>query len=319
HEDRVLTLGVSIGIACLPSDAMTYTELLKAADIAMYEAKRGGKNRARVYSASPPVRRDRQHDMAEDLFSSGVSDQITMHYQMIYRASDLRMDSLEGLIRWQHPKYGLLTPRFFFDLVEQLGLQSQVDQMAFDQATHEMDQIRRKGASPQRLSLNLPVIRLLDTQFVASVLTLLPLPYNLSFELVEPSHADVSLAQACSAIDQLRDAGVEFELDDFGSSQASLNALLDLAPHRIKLDSDLIVGLDESEGVADMIRHVVTMAHALEIDVVAKGIENARHIDILRDLGVDFLQGFALNAPLDADDILTHLRQHQAKDFSQSG
>ncbi|MEM7717907.1 MAG: EAL domain-containing protein [Pseudomonadota bacterium] len=316
HEDRVLTLGASIGIACFPNDAMTYSDLLKAADIAMYDAKRSGKNRARVYSSSPPIHRDRDHGMAEDLFSCGIADQIAMHYQPVYRAADMQIESIEGLIRWQHPKYGLLTPRFFFNLVAELGLQSQIDQMAFDQAISEMDHLRRQGISQERLSLNVPVTRLLDQKFVTSVLAILPLPYKLSFELTEPAHTDVSFAQSCAAIDQLRDAGIDFELDDFGSSSASLNALLDLAPHRIKLDSALIAGVDYSDGVADMIRHVVDMAHALEIDVVAKSVETLQQVDILRELGVDFIQGFALNSPLEVQDLVDHLRHRKATDLA---
>ncbi|MEM6385912.1 MAG: EAL domain-containing protein [Pseudomonadota bacterium] len=308
YDESILSLGASIGVARLPEDATDYSGLLKAADIAMYEAKRGGKNRACVYSASPPIRRERRHNMAEDLFSSEISDQIEMHYQPVYRATDMRVASAEGLIRWQHPKYGLLTPQSFFKMVAQLGLQRQIDKLAFEQTIDAMRDLAARNLSPKRLSLNIPVERLLDTAFVDHVLEVLPLPFRLSFELVEATYSDASVDQAYWAVDRLREAGVEFELDDFGSAEASLTAMLNLAPHRIKIDPRLTSGVADSPGIAAMISGLVRTAHALEIDVVAKGLETHEQVGCLRRLGVDYLQGFVLKKPLDAQDLAATLR-----------
>lgn len=307
YETRTLTLGASIGIACLPGDALDYTGLLKAADIAMYEVKRSGKNRSRVFSASPPVRRERRQDMAEDLFSFEITDQIEMHYQPVYAAQDMSVASVEGLIRWDHPQYGLLAPKAFFEMVAQLGLQRQIDQLAFDQAITAMSRLAAQGAAPPSLSLNTPIERLQDEAFVAAILGTMPLPFKLSLEVFEAAFCDVSADQVHWAIDRLREAGVEFELDDFGSSQAPLTAMLSLAPHRIKLDARLTAGVVATPGMSGTIASLVDMAHELEIGVVAKGVEHLDQAARLRDLGVDFLQGFALNRPLSAEEIETHM------------
>ncbi len=307
YENSTLTLGASIGIACLPDDGLDYTGLLKAADIAMYEAKRSGKNRARVFSVSPPVRRERRHDMVEDLFSCEIADQIQVHYQPVYTAYDMTLASVEGLIRWQHPKYGLLPPKAFFEMVAQLGLQRQIDQLAFDQAISDMSWLAGRNAVPPLLSLNTPVERLQDDAFVTSIIEAAPFPFKLSLEVVEPAYCDVSVDQVHWAVDRLREAGVEFDLDDFGSSMAPLTAMLSLAPHRIKIDSRLTSGIATTPGTAPMVSSLVDMAHALEVGVVAKGIETREQAARLRELGVDYLQGYALNRPLSIDEMARHL------------
>jgi len=313
HENNVLTLGASIGIACLPDDAMDYSGLLKAADIAMYTAKHSGKNAVRVYGASPPVVRARRHDMAEDLFSCDIADQIQVYYQPVFEASDASPCAVEGLIRWDHPKYGLLAPSDFFQLVAQLGLQRQIDNLAINQAITAWGQMSDVASVPSHLSLNIPVERLQDEVFVQSVLVVLPLPFTLSFEVVETVHGHISMDQTHWAIDRLREAGVKFELDDFGSSQASIMAMLALAPHRIKLDRRLTCGVLESPDIARMVASLVDMVHAMDVEVSAKGIESTEQAKCLRDLGVDYLQGFALSRPLSATEARQYFEARSAR------
>lgn len=312
HQSRRLSLGASIGISCLPGDAQDYTGLLKAADIAMYEAKRGGKNRVSVYGASPPIRRERRQVMAEDLFSSDIPNQIAMFYQPIYAATDLSFAGVEGLIRWQHPKSGLLAPRSFFEMVAQLGLQRQIDQLAFERSMEAMACMEHAGVDSPNLSLNVPVDRLLDDDFVAGILEKAPFPFRLSFEICEATFSDVTIDRAHWAIDRLREAGIEFELDDFGSAQGSITSMLDLAPHRIKLDTRLIRALGHNANMQMLAGSLVRMAHDLEIEVVAKGVETLRQLEALQALGVDYLQGFLLNPPLTTEDLTFHLRSRKA-------
>jgi diguanylate cyclase (GGDEF)-like protein len=307
YEAHRLSLGASIGIACLPQDAEDFTGLLKAADIAMYDAKRTGKNRACVFGASRLIRRERRDGMAEDLFSADIADQIAMFYQPVYDARDMSVAGVEGLIRWQHPKYGVLGPEAFFELVTQLGLKRQIDRLAFSRSMEAMVQIERSGLRPPNLSLNVPVERLLDDEFVADVVSRAPFPFRLSFEICEAAFSDVTIDQAHWAIDRLREAGVKFELDDFGSAEASITSMLDLAPHRIKLDTRLVRGVALNPGMATLTGSLVRLAHDLEIEVVAKGIETLRQLEALQALDVDYLQGFVLNPPLTTDDLMSHL------------
>lgn len=307
HDDRTLTLGASVGVACFPDDATDYGGLLKAADIAMYDAKRSGKNRARSFSASRSRRNAERDEMAADLFSTEVSRQIDVHYQPVYRARDMQVASVEGLIRWQHPKYGLLPPNAFFELVSQLGLQRQIDMLAFVQAVEALSSMPSRGVAPPQLTLNIPVDRLQDKIFVDAVRAVHPLPFRLGFEVVETAACDVSFDEVHWAVDQLRDAGVCFELDDFGTAQASITAMLGLAPHRIKIDASLTSGVVDSLGKAHLISGLVDLAHALEVEVVAKGVESPDQAKCLRGLGVDYLQGFALSRPLELEELTEYL------------
>ncbi len=307
YEQHYLTLGASIGVACVPDDAYLYPELLKAADIAMYEAKRAGKNQVRAFGTSPPVRRERRHEMAEDLFSARISEQFEAHFQPYYRASDLSVTGVEGLLRWLHPKYGLLTPTSFFEMVAELGLQRQIDGFAFERSVGAMIALSKEGIDVGELSLNIPVERLLDERFVNRVASALPLPFQLVFELTETAFPEARVDHARWSVDRLSDAGVRFDLDDFGSARGSLTAMLALAPHRLKLDTRLVDQIGKNDGGAALISSLVHMAHDLGIEVVAKGVETSEQVEVLRSLSVDHLQGFALNRPLAADELAAHL------------
>ena len=307
-----VALSSSIGVARFPDHGSEYSSLLKAADIAMYDAKRSGKNQVRPYFSGIQGRHSSRHYLADDLFSNEFVDQMDVLYQPIYRAGDMSFAGVEGLIRWHHPSEGLLKPKDFLSVAATLGLQRQIDKFAFERATEVLSYLAAGGTSPVRLSLNLSMERLIDRPFVDAIIGTQPLPFDFSIELVESSFLDALDSRIFWSIDRLKEAGVRVELDDFGSTHASLTSLLDLGPDRIKLDTGLVARMSEGGQIRTIIGSLVDMAHNLGVEVVGKGAENMEQVAELANLGCDYIQGYALNMPMTRSELAISLSNSSA-------
>lgn len=307
-----VALSCSIGVARFPEHGAEYSSLLKAADLAMYDAKRSGKNQIKLYFSNLHRRSSGRHFLADDLFSGAFAEQMDMIFQPIYRTGDMDYTGVEGLIRWQHPTEGLLEPNQFLPAVAALGMQRQIDTFAFEHATALVSDLAARGIDTGSLSLNLPMERLIDKPFMDLVIRNLPLPFAFSVELVESSFLDIMDSRIYWSIDRLKEAGVGIELDDFGSTHASVSSLLDLGPKRIKLDTGLVRRISEDVRIAAILRSLVEMAHGQGVEVVGKGAEFPSQVEVLTELGCDYLQGYALSTPMTASQLASVLHPPDA-------
>lgn len=179
---------------------------------------------------------------------------------------------LEGLIRWQHPKYGALATRSFFQMVSDLGLRRKIDCLVFERSTNALASLPGGGLVLAELSLKLPIERLMDDDFLAVVTNRIRRTYKMTFKMVEPTISNSSLEEAHWSVGLLKDAGVGLALYGFGSADASIATMLDLASARAKLDKCLTDGIAASDSIASMVRSITDMAHALDVEVVAKDV-----------------------------------------------
>ena len=292
-----VSLSASIGLARFPEDAVGYSSLLKAADSAMYDAKRSGKNQVQRYHRDITRRHDNRYNLADDLFSRDVAEQMDVYFQPVYRTADTSLVSVEGLLRWNHPTQGILGPGSFLSIANDLGQQRRIDMIAISKSLEIMEEFADRGIAPKELSLNLTLERLLDKPFMDEIIESMPMACKLSIELVESTTLDAMDTRVSWSIDRLKEAGIGLMLDDFGSRHASVSSLLDLAPDRIKLDSEMVSRID-NDRIAKIVKSIIDMSHDQGVKVVAKGVENIAHFTMLRDLGCDYAQGYALNAPM---------------------
>ena len=294
-------VGVSIGAAVYADHGMTPAELLRAADAAMYRAKRGHDG-VRVYDSGTSTGAHESW-LAAELLLAIENDEITMVYQPEHALDTGRIVGVEALARWKRPGQPDVTPSEFVPLAEQTGLIRQLTQLTLRKALDEVRAWHDAGAMLP-VSVNLSAVLVTD-RTLSSEIDLMLAERGLTgaalvLEITETAVvADVDLA--CEVLGQLRAMGIRIELDDFGNGYASIKALLEMPLDGIKIDRDLVN--DVSAGAQQLLAAAIDMGKALRLYVVAEGIEDQTGLDAVRRLGADIVQGYHLGRPMSSEKV----------------
>ncbi|MEM9724244.1 MAG: EAL domain-containing protein [Pseudomonadota bacterium] len=308
HDGRSFKVGLSIGAAIRESGAKDCALLLNA-DVALYRAKGAGGGRVGFFSPAMELQMRRRARVARQLAEALENDQILPFYQPQICAKSGAVTGVEALARWNHPIDGLLTPDQFLGVAEEIGLAADVDAAVLRRAHREMGAVRAELGAEIRLSVNVSARRLADPTLASQVAALRPEPGALGFEVVESVLIEDADPVILRNVADLRSAGVELEVDDFGSGHASIIALLKLRPGRLKIDRRLVQPLLESAEERLLVRSIIEIGKALDMDVVAEGVETAAHGALLSRLGCDVLQGFHYSRPVPIDALSTLIRE----------
>jgi diguanylate cyclase (GGDEF)-like protein len=298
-------IGASIGISVLPGDATDAADLVRCADLAMYRAKLGGKRFA-IYQQDLDGAGNRMQ-LVEELRLAIERHELQLHYQPQVNLLNGRIDSVEALVRWIHPRLGFVPPLEFIALAEDAGLMGALTSFVLDQALAQCARWRARGEQLS-VAVNVSASDLLNPEFPALVARLLAqhdLPADaLVLEMTETTAiADFERSQL--AIQQLHDLGLVVSLDDFGAGFTSLAYLGSLAVRELKLDRSFITRLAEAPEGRDLalVRATVELAHALGLRVVAEGVEDDRCLRLLTGLHCDVAQGYLISKPKPADQL----------------
>ena len=306
-------IGASTGIAIAPEHGTDRSNLLRCADVAMYDAKRSQRDVA-LYSVShDPNSRDRL-ELIEDLRDAIRSRALEMHYQP---AIDLRSGAVvgvEALVRWRHPTRGLLFPDSFIPLAERVGLITLLTRSVIEQSVRFMATgPQPPHASTLRLSINVSGLDLSDEtlpEFVRGQLAAHRFPASrLTLEVTETSLAD-DPERANRTIQTLREEGVRVAIDDFGVGYSSMSQLLGLSFDELKIDRTFVAPLQRDPRARAIVRSTVQLARALHLSVVAEGVESLELQTMLADLGCDYAQGYAISRPLTPDQLHEFVRTY---------
>lgn len=302
YQGRECRLGTSIGIAHGTSAVGDADKLLSYADLALYQSKQNGKGCYSVFR--PPLYHaaKQQRQLADDIIHGLERDEFVAYFQGQYCAKTHNLCGAESLVRWNHPQRGLLGPQDFLDTAEQLGVVGAIDQAVLEQAIEVKKNWKRQGLDLPRISVNVSAKRLGDKNLIANLEKLDFNPSEVTFELVESTFLDKSDELVAWNIDQIREMGIDIEIDDFGTAYASIISLTHLLPNRLKIDRQLVAPTIESESQRELVRSIVHIGHVMGIGSVAEGIETMDHALIMRAMGVDILQGYAFCKPISADD-----------------
>lgn len=302
-----LHIDASMGVALYPRDGESIEALMRVADEAMYAAKSTGPGLSWRGTASP-FASSRQTQVTDDDLEGLRGDELVVHYQPQVDAHDGRVASFETLVRWQHPRLGLLEPADFLRLADRSGLMSDVTHNVLRQALQDFSAL--SALVPETtISVNMSARSLLGRGLVADISSLLrehdvP-PARLVIEVNEPPtrHSRSTL----EIFDALHEVGCQASVHDFGSGQVSLAVLGRYrAIREVKIDPTLVARVFQPAS-ATMIRAMISMAHALGLRTVAEGIESAELADTLSGLQCDRLQGFFIAPPMALPDIETWL------------
>jgi diguanylate cyclase (GGDEF)-like protein len=294
-RERPFNVHLSVGIA-----TTLYTrqadELIRNADLAMYRAKDMGKGR---YELFDPKMRDavlKRHGLKEELEKAIEGDELAVDYQPIVDLRNGEVVAAEALVRWHHPGRGVLPPSEFIPLAEESGQIVAVGRFVFEEACRKLAAWQSEGKEDTTVHVNLSAIELKDKDLVDNVISALAerdlRPQQVVFEITESVVQDDATAKT---LRRLRNAGVRLALDDFGTGYSSLSYLRSLPLHILKIAKPFVEGIADGRQESSFVRMIIDLARALDLQVIAEGIETPEQLVVLRDLGCELGQGFHLD------------------------
>jgi diguanylate cyclase (GGDEF)-like protein/PAS domain S-box-containing protein len=293
----------SVGIAAYPQDGEDAHDLLKNADIAMYRAKEQGKNNYQFHSPEMNTHLTERVTMEKALRRALERGELALYYQPIVAVADSRLVCVEALVRWRHPSQGLINAPEFVPIAEDAGLFAEIGQWVLTQACAQMRAWRMEGAAVQRIALNLSMRQFAQDDLVER------LREATHAAGIEAPHIEVEVTEsalmrhaerAARLLAHLKEIGVRVVVDDFGTGHSSLGCLNRFPVDAVKIDRSLIGRLPLAPDAAALTRAVIGMAHSLDLEVIAEGVETAEQLQFLRELGCDAMQGNQFCAPAPA-------------------
>ncbi len=303
-QEHDLQVTVSVGISLYPGNGRTQQELLMNADAAMYHAKNAGKNGYSFFDASMNTNARNKLQLLQDLRLALRDGQFCLHYQPKFCASSHRPVGAEALVRWNHPQLGLLMPEQFIGLAEKTGLIIPIGEWVMSEACQQMKRWYDAGNTDWRMAVNLSALQFSHVGLVETVADALAthgLPANcLTLEITETtamSDADASM----TVLRKLSDMDVDLSIDDFGTGYSSLMYLKRLPANELKIDRGFVRDLEHDGDDAAIVSAIVALGQALNLRIVAEGVETASQQSLLTRLGCDALQGNLLGYPLPAE------------------
>lgn len=298
HECR---FGVSIGIAHQRGARVDAKKLLIKADIALYQAKSRGRGCYQFFTPAMQSAVTRTKNLADEIQTGIEKGEFVAHYQAQVDAQTHEISGVEALVRWNHPSRGLLTPDKFLKIADEMGVVGTLDGIVLEQTLDDFASWKAQGLCVPRASVNVSAKRLRDPGLLKTLNRLKIAPGTISFELLESIYLDEADDTVTWNIDQIREMGIDIEIDDFGTGHTSILSLLKLKPQRLKIDRQLVTPIVGSPSQQQLLRSVVEIGHSLGIKVTAEGVETLEHAHIAASLGCDVLQGYAFSRPVSAE------------------
>ncbi|WP_051516560.1 EAL domain-containing protein [Herbaspirillum sp. RV1423] len=303
-DDKRLEVSASIGVTVYPHDDVDEDQLMRHANLAMYEAKQAGKNRYHMFDAFREAEGKSRHTYVRRLAEALQNSELVLHYQPKVNMKTGAVIGVEALIRWQHPEQGLLSPAQFLPLIEGHHLNEEIGIWVIGRALQQMEEWRQLGMR-MPVSVNLAPHQLQDKNFpsiLAGLLARYPeiAPSDLELEILETSALQDIEAVSC-VMQSCRKLGVQFSIDDFGTGYSSLTYLKRLPANTLKIDQSFIRDmLTDREDLA-IVRGVIGLAKAFRRKVIAEGVETVEHGKRLLQLGCELAQGYGISHPFPAD------------------
>ena len=308
-SDNHLVLSASVGIAMAPEHGLESEAIIRRANIALGAAKLAGRNRYRLYDDSLADDAERKLRLEADLRDAlESSDQLFMAYQPQIDTSTGRISGVEALVRWSHPELGAISPALFAPLAEGSGLISQLGDWIFKRVDSDIQTLKGVFPSYLTISINLSPLQFTQANFLETLklrLSELQSKNAIELELTEGvimSDADDSLLK----LHELRKAGFRLAIDDFGTGYSSLSYLKDFPVNTLKIDQAFVANLGDESGNS-IVRAILALATALNLDVVAEGVETHEQADFLTRHHCNILQGFLLAKPIPLQNVIDML------------
>ncbi|MBU2641163.1 MAG: EAL domain-containing protein [Gammaproteobacteria bacterium] len=305
-EGRELTITPSIGISLFPEDGRNADELIRNADAAMYQAKEAGRSTFHFYTADMNARALDLLALEAALRRALERNELVLFYQPKIELASGRMIGVEALIRWQHPEWGLVSPARFIPLAEETGLILPIGEWALREACQQAAAWRAQGQT-LTVAVNLAARQFRQPALAARVAAILA-ETGLDAAALELEITESAMMhdpqQVTATLSELKRIGVRIAIDDFGTGYSSLGYLKLFPVDVLKIDQTFIRDAPTHSRDAAIVRVIIEMARALELQVVAEGVETAAHLDFVQAMGCDLAQGYLFAKPMPASELL---------------
>ncbi|AZF14861.1 bifunctional diguanylate cyclase/phosphodiesterase [Pseudomonas sp. R3-18-08] len=324
---RRMVMTTSIGISLFPDDGQTCEELLKTADLALYQSKDAGRNSLHFFSSNLKTRAFLELQLEEQLRAAlRGRNELVLFYQPIFDMKLGKVTRLEALVRWQHPQHGLLAPDRFIGIAENNGLIAELDHWVLRQACHDLSLLSDRGYSELTMAVNCSALNLARDELadeIEAALRFAGIAANrLELEVTENALMG-NISSTLALLRQIRALGVSLAIDDFGTGYSSLAYLKRLPLNTLKIDRSFIQDIPRSTADSEIVQAIIAMAHTLHLEVVTEGVETQAQFELLQQHGCDFIQGYLLSPAVAFSDIIGVMQGMQIRNplhtFSADG
>ncbi len=302
-DDEELQLSASIGVAWSSTELDDGEELLRAANLALHQAKRQGRDTTVFHTAQLNARAKLRLSLETKLRQALGTAQLSLHYQPKFDAHSLALTGMEALLRWEHPELGFVSPAQFIPIAEETSLILPLGDWVLHTACEQLAAWRNAGLGAHACAVNLSAAQFRDPdlpQRIARIINETGIsPAQLELELTE-SLVMRDEAVTNHALTQLRQLGIGLAIDDFGTGYSSLGYLKRLPVDIVKIDQSFVRGLQEGTDDAAIVQAIIALAHSLRLKVVAEGVEQPGQLQLLQRQGCEYVQGFLLARPMPA-------------------
>ncbi|MCE5287178.1 MAG: EAL domain-containing protein [Pelosinus sp.] len=299
--DESLSLSASVGVAVYPEDGDRAEELMKKADIAMYAAKKAGKNCWRFYEPILSQEGFEKMMLTNSLRRGLERSEFSLQYQPQFTANGDDIIGFEALLRWNSAEHGFVSPTRFIPLAEHSGLILPIGQWVIEEACKFVRRLTDLGRKNIYVAVNISPRQLRSEDFVAKVRTSIEnagvLPYQIEFEITESVLIE-AMEESVSKLCQLRELGVKLSLDDFGTGYSSLTYLKNLPVNILKIDKSFIDKISDDKTQLKLVGSIIDLGHTLGLYIIAEGVETEAQRRILATIGCDYIQGYIFSKPL---------------------
>ncbi|KGR79509.1 putative bifunctional diguanylate cyclase/phosphodiesterase [Ureibacillus manganicus] len=310
-EEQEIYISTSIGISIYPHDGNNTDELVNRADKAMYYSKQNGRNGFSFYFEDLSSDSKRVLKLDGELRKAIENKDFELYFQPKISLSDNRVVGIEALVRWNNEELGFVSPAEFIPFAEETGLIIPISEIIIHKACEDLRKLRDAGYSDITMSINISSIHFQQVNFLKSIKSILEKnntsANNFEIEMTERTVMNND-TDTVSKLVRLKQLGFKLSIDDFGTGYSSLSYLVRFPLDYLKIDRSFIqhmVSLDEKQAVVDAI---IQMAHRLKMKVVAEGVESVQQLNLLREMGCDFIQGYYYSKPVPMDELIEFLQ-----------
>lgn len=316
-KETEIFITTSIGISLCPFDGDDVETLITNADNAMYRAKKKGRNQYEKARVDINAGSFEKLLIENNLRKALKEEEFSLYYQPQINLKANRMSSLEALIRWNHPDLGIVYPNEFIPIAEETGLILPIGEWVLRTACIKMKEWQNAGFPPVRVAVNLSALQFLQNDLVTTVKNVLIEsglnPTFLELEITEEMIMH-DMQKAIDVLKKLKEIGVSISIDDFGTGYSSLNYLKEFPVDNLKIDRSFIVDIDKNSKSVALTKAIATLAHDLNLKVIAEGVENDKQLSMIKQFSCDIVQGYYFSKPISYD----HLVQYFLHDYKQA-